>query len=626
MVELTIEYRKAAEQAAQKGDYRRAAFIYGKLLRDYRQAANVLQQGGLHHDAAILFLTKVGDQLAAARAFEAAGEIDRALQLYRQLGKHELAGDLLHRAGEDEAALAEYRVAADWSATAGDFLAAGELLLKKANRSDLALTYWTMGWEQRPETNANLCAVRLAQHYADSETPRALLPLLAEAEAFFARPGNEVAAGNFFNEVARLANRPNLKDLRDELRDRALLGLAGKLRQRSAIERRPGDLVSELLGRERTWAPAIVGDAQFAVRAATKRPQSSVDSVVQEVGATRLRAGFGLVTATGFAPGTGEVFVGFRSGEVTRFRPSDGTVVRLPVQGMPIRSLGADFEGDFVVILRAKDSQTGLLTVCQRDSDQSFLIRHELPVDCDAESWLSLFTTSSTELGHCVLWAAKQLRYYCYQLPHQRGMMQSLPCQADPVAAIVFPEGRTGKQTERFVSRRTTSFRVLLLAADGSYWFFRNPAAAPIPCALSWAPALLPGILLESVPLAWLQTDQDRLQLVGLSPTRTLLWSSYDTSVDDIFPRDPDAERITEMACTMDGYLAATLVRSGLIAGVTESEVHWLSPRFRGLKRSAPTQIALPTAVACFPSHATNELIVVCRDGLLVRVPVPKSV
>src|SRR5204863_9658566 len=63
--ELAAEYRKAAERAIRRGDYRRAAFIYGKLLRDYRTAANVLMQGGLHHDAAVLFLDKVGDVLAA---------------------------------------------------------------------------------------------------------------------------------------------------------------------------------------------------------------------------------------------------------------------------------------------------------------------------------------------------------------------------------------------------------------------------------------------------------------------------------------------------------------------------------------------------------------------------------
>ncbi len=100
--ELAAEYRKAAEAATARGDYRRAAFIYGKLLRSYQLAAAVLSRGGLHHDAAILYLEKLDDLLMAARAFAAAGEIDRAVALYRQRGEHALAGDVLRRAGEDE--------------------------------------------------------------------------------------------------------------------------------------------------------------------------------------------------------------------------------------------------------------------------------------------------------------------------------------------------------------------------------------------------------------------------------------------------------------------------------------------------------------------------------------------
>ncbi|MBL8792505.1 MAG: tetratricopeptide repeat protein, partial [Planctomycetia bacterium] len=45
--ELAQSYRRAAEAALQKGDFRRAAFIYGKLLRDYSAAARALYQGGL---------------------------------------------------------------------------------------------------------------------------------------------------------------------------------------------------------------------------------------------------------------------------------------------------------------------------------------------------------------------------------------------------------------------------------------------------------------------------------------------------------------------------------------------------------------------------------------------------
>ncbi len=75
-------------------------------------AAQALQRGGLHHDAAILYLKKVNDRAAAAQAFEAAGQVDRAIEIYRQLGSHEAAGDLLRRIGDEDGAVAEYRRAA----------------------------------------------------------------------------------------------------------------------------------------------------------------------------------------------------------------------------------------------------------------------------------------------------------------------------------------------------------------------------------------------------------------------------------------------------------------------------------------------------------------------------------
>src|SRR5439155_7378722 len=135
--ELEREYRKQAEAATRRGDYRRAAFIYGKLLGDYRMAAAVLAQGGLHHDAAVIYLKRLEDHLSAAREFEAAGDVDRALELFRQRGDHVRAGDLLRRMGEEELALAEYREAASLLAQSQGHFQAGELLLTKAQRPDL---------------------------------------------------------------------------------------------------------------------------------------------------------------------------------------------------------------------------------------------------------------------------------------------------------------------------------------------------------------------------------------------------------------------------------------------------------------------------------------------------------
>ena len=231
MTDLMQAYRKAAEAATARGDFRRAAFIYGKLLSDYSAAAAVLARGGLHHDAAILYLDKLGDPMTAAREFEAAGEFDRALRIYRERGEHVAAGDLLLCIGEEEEAAREFILAAQSLADSGDYHASGELLLKKARRRDLALEQFRSGWASRPLPNALPCAIRLAQLLAEEESPRALLVLASEASIFFTSLGADKDASQFFNELARLADRPNLIVVRDELRDRALCGLANKLRQ-----------------------------------------------------------------------------------------------------------------------------------------------------------------------------------------------------------------------------------------------------------------------------------------------------------------------------------------------------------------------------------------------------------
>jgi hypothetical protein len=608
--ELIREYRKAAEMAAQKGDYRRAAFIYGKLLRDYRAAANVLQQGGLHHDAAILFLTKVDDPLAAARAFEAAGELDRALQLYRQRGEHVLAGDLLCRAGESDAALVEYRLAADRLATQGDFLAAGELLLKKAERSDLALAFWASGWERRPAANAVPCAVRLAQHYADSDTPQSLLPLVAQAEHYFGPPGNEVAAGTFFNEVARLADRPRLKEVRDELRDRALLGLAGKLRQRAAVEQWPGTLVSDLLGQNPAWAPALVRDAEFALKAATKKPPPTELPTNAEALVSYVTIRTGLVTAACFAPVSGEVFVGFRSGGVSYFRPRQSEVVRLPDNGLPVLSLAASAEGDYLAVLHGREPGRARLLLYKILKD-SYLQVVEYGVLFQGQPWVAPIFAQAREYGHFVVCDGGRLR--CLGVSPWGGDWLALPStEADFAGALVFSE------LKRWRSKIMPSTFTALLFSCGGAWYYATASSAPHAFTLGWTPGLPPGWPLSSSSIAWLQPAPDHLELAGLGPTGTLYWSALQIQGEGV-------ENVTTKAATGDeGYLAATIVRSRLAAGVTRSAIHWLSPAAAGLVARSTTRVSLSGAVACFPSHATHELIVVCRDGQLARVPVPK--
>src|SRR6202042_3036422 len=148
-------------------------------------------------------------------------------------GQHAEAGDLLRQAGETEAALVEYSLAADKLARTGNHLAAGDLLRQRAERPDLAVAHYRGGWEARHHGGALSCILRLLE--GEAQVP-AFQALATEGGDWYARPeAPEAEAGQFFNALARLADRPSLAAVRSDLRDQALLGLAGRMRDGVAL-------------------------------------------------------------------------------------------------------------------------------------------------------------------------------------------------------------------------------------------------------------------------------------------------------------------------------------------------------------------------------------------------------
>src|SRR5262249_38323582 len=70
-----------------------------------------------------------------------------------------------------------------------------------------------------------------------------------------------------------------------------------------------------------------------------------------------------------------------------------------------------------------------------------------------------------------------------------------------------------------------------------------------------------------------------------------------------------------------DGYVGAEIL-GRYVAAVSRSGVDWLRCGGPQARPVATTRVALPAAVACF-GGGPDELLVVCRDGLVARVPVP---
>ena len=586
--ELLKEYRKQAEAAAGRGDFRRAAFIYAKLLNDFPSAARVLSQGGLHRDAAILYEKKLANPTMAAKEWEAAGEIERALHLYRTMGDHGEAGDLLRRIGEEDRAVQEYQIAAAKLLEAGPkHYEAGELLRVRGQRPDLALEYYDQGWQQRPDGNALSCLTRLVQHHAEASEAEPFLAVLTEAEAFLVERDAESAA-TFFTEIARLAKAPSLTPIADELQDRALIGMAKKMRQ--------GSHASSVnwFNSPSVWPVPLVGDAHHALSEARKPPRST------PVTYHTVQAGRSTVTAVCQMPLSGQVILGFENGEVVLFEPTTNGVHELTRESGPILSLVMDEQRKYLVIL----SQLGPDKVCVRalSRDLGFRMMSYHLQNVDGPAQLALAATPSHS-QYAVLCNNDGECHY-YTLPN-------LIC----VRTIAFDQpGVLHVIVHGTLDARQSSWWILAISGDYSELFMeRERPSQKLGNILWWVPTLGEGSTLLQIPVWASLLDDGMLQLHGLDQNGNLCRSTIRLPIGSATERwilhSPRNERYRAFAC----------VRGDLIAGVHVKGVDWWTPAH---KQPAQTTLTLKNPIAAFALPNSRELLIVESGGLLTRVPV----
>jgi tetratricopeptide (TPR) repeat protein len=622
--QLAAEYRKAAQAATAQGDFRRAAFIYGKLLRDYRQAADVLSRGGLHHDAAILYLDKLGDVLAAARAFAAAGEFDRAVQLYRQRGEHVLAGDLLRKLGEEQQAVEEYQRAVDQLYQAEHYHAAGELVLAKLCGTALqsrpdgsgepsyreqALACFRMGWQKRPRGSPLPCLHRLFELLAEQRPPGDLLGLVDEAAEYLQRQGSESDCSSFFNEVVRIANRPTLAEMRDRLRDRSLLGLAARLRSRAQVETLPGSLVSTLFGHPGSWSSSQVNDAEVALRAALQarkvQPKpASPRSVVQ------MRIHEGTVFAACGSVECGKVFLAFGDGALRCFNPLDSSIDALPsLTGVPC-SLATDPKG--LVLLALCEIEEGRLELSSYRSFNEFrhsgLVTRKPLSDLGPGTRLSPLVIVGNEARGAIWW--------------EDGVVVLQGDHALPVGQMQRAESKAKHEfplLHGVLPAPTPVWNRLLLLDEQSISVCRLSTFRLQGASLGWIARPAPGTL--SSQAFWMNGDEDRLDVaiarVG-DEGGQLFWSQL--VVQDLQKIELHASATSKSA----GYLGVALLGPRSLAGIREGGIDWFRVQGRHLQVIRSNEINLTGACACFCSPQTGELLVICRDGYLLRHGIPQ--
>jgi tetratricopeptide (TPR) repeat protein len=614
--ELRREYHKAAEAATRAGDYRRAALIYGKLLGEYRLAADTLAAGGLHHDAALLYLKKLNDKNAAARAFAAAGELDRAVDLYRQSGNHVAAGDLYKSVGEAEMALAEYRVAAESLVTrsSNGFLQAGELMLDHAERPDLALEYFRTGWALRPHANAIACAMEMARILTTAELKEQLLTLMRDAEALFDPVGNELPGAQFFSHLARLAERKCVEDVREEIRDRALLGIANKLRQRAATANSAGNTVSTFLGQAKAWTPAVVSDADYAFRTVihsarktdTSTPQPKTSMV------TWTHVGRGVVTAVCHATSAGHAYLGFENGDIACFRPSKNDVLFIPSNDVSRRrllSLSVDCWGRLLVALNEKSAsfvELRSFPLNESTGNAESYGLHQVrtaggETDCRLTPLIVPITRSGLRVG---LWDHEGL---CVMRDEFLTPVQTiqLPGIVRPAGAFLLPPYRALRD----------ELAILWFDADG-VWSRLERRKLSHKARLGWSPAIREGSSLASAPLSWLVTAPNRVELAALRVDGVVCWARLQLEGEHF--------SYTASRCsTKSDYLAVSLVKEGVLAAVRRDRIEWIRCGANDLQTQSETPLNGAKVVACFSCHVTKELILACRDGNVGQMAIP---
>ncbi len=605
--QLALEYRKAAEAATARGDFRRAAFIYGKLLRDYRQAAAVLSRGGLHHDSAILYLEKVADFLSAAREFEAGGEFDRAVQLYRQRAQHVLAGDLLRKLGEEQQAVAEYELALEQMLGTQQYLSAGELALEKLSRPERALECFRAGWDQRPR-RGGVCLRRLVQLLAERSEAAEMLTLLDEAGPYLEQQGSDADCSSFYSDIVRLAERPNLSAVRDLLLDRALMGLAGRLRTRSQVETSPGSLVATLFGLSGVWAPAQVSDAEAALkgtlqtRKAEKQPRGQ-RAIIQ----TRLHEG--TISAACVAGESGNLFVAFEDGALRWFNPAQGITEELP--SLPgVCSLATEPRGMVLLALSEGSEVEYQLASFHVVEGRKYsrLLTRKVVSGLGASPQLAPLIRVGFEPVGVVWWAEGFVVFQGSQaLPVERNERINESLFPPWHGALLVPAPECN--------------RLLLVDEQSAFLYplpFQHPNS-PGCGALGWTARPAPGLLSSQVFRASRTEAAVNVDVLRIDEESSqVIWSRL--TVSDKHQFGP-----MEWATSKSGkYLGAALLTPPRLAAIREGGIDWLRIHGRHLEVVSSTEINLTGACGCFFSPPTGELLILCRDGYLLRVAVPQ--
>ena len=149
--ELNTKYRKIAQDEMNRGNHRRAAYIFASLLGDFDSAAAALFNGKYYAEAAILYRDYLNKPIRAAKSFEKAGTFNEAIGIYQKLKDYQRLADLYNRMGKPDKATETWYLLVGHYKSFEAFLKAADVLENKLNRQDLAIELLSECWPNSKE-------------------------------------------------------------------------------------------------------------------------------------------------------------------------------------------------------------------------------------------------------------------------------------------------------------------------------------------------------------------------------------------------------------------------------------------------------------------------------------------
>ena len=186
-----------------------------------------------------------------------------------------------------------------------------------------------------------------------------------------------------------LAIIPSIRRSSEELCwSRALQSLARRLRQGVEGYQPAPSLVAALLGRTKLWPTAVVSDAEFAATTEQKRSRAVASTPIHDPRITRVQIERGIVTAVCQSNVTGELYLGFASGEVIAYRADRDQAVTVGKGAGAVAGLGVDPTGKTLVMLRQFDREA-VLSSFRKHPDGSFRLRPDVHFSVAPQSWVT---------------------------------------------------------------------------------------------------------------------------------------------------------------------------------------------------------------------------------------------